>query len=380
MNLKCIIFDAVRKLPASLPTLGALSLSMCMMSCESIYDNQDNCDYGISLGFVYDYHMEPGANAFPENVDCVDVLVFDTDHNLLARYYETSEELRDENYTMDLPLNPGNYHIVVYGGLACENPAFDFTPDWNEATSRAAHKNDILVSVPLDENGVSNNKLHDIDSRTGGLFYGTLDLQVSNEDRGIASFRKEIVHMMKNTNNIQIILQELTNPYQVNYDDYNYYITDNNFVLDGYNNPVSDTSRAANQPKYHPYSGENRIMGLVTNTSGAVEEDESTPVQVGCVEFSTSRLMTMNTNEARLVITSKNKTDVYGNEKEIINIPLITYLTAIRGYGDNWIKSDQEFLDRQSRWNMMFFLQKDVWISTRIAVNNWIVRVYDIEM
>lgn len=43
--------------------------------------------------------------------------------------------------------------------------------------------------------------------------------------------------------------------------------------------------------------------------------------------------------------------------------------------------SDQEFLDRESDWSMVFFLDdsnNQEWIRTHIVVNDWVVRLNDI--
>ena len=113
-----------------------------------------------------------------------------------------------------------------------------------------------------------------------------------------------------------------------------------------------------------------------TATTGtSLEENKERPVQVACAEFSTSRLFIDHLSTARLVVTTHNETEADGASRTIIDIPLIEYLMLIRGFGDSWIKSDQEFLDRQSRWTLMFFLQSGKWQQSRIVVNDWIVRV-----
>lgn len=360
--------------------LGGLLSVLCLVACESIYDDLSDCRSGIRLAFNYDYHMEPGANAFPLNVDCVTVYVFDPSGNYLTAFTETSDVLMDEGYRMELPLDEGDYHLVVYGGTSCEDASVEFTPDF--PGTRGGRQEDIRVTVPTDADGVSAVQLHDIEKRTGGLFYGTLDVSITKLDVTRGDFREETVHLMKDTNNIQVILQELSNPYEADYRDYNFYIVDDNFVLDGYNNAVrveADDFR----PCYRPYASDNRIMGYVEydGRNGALlEEDSEQPVQVACAEFSTSRLFVEHLPTARLVVTSAVQQDKDGNPRTIIDIPLIRYLTAIRGFGDAWIKSDQEFLDRQSRWTMMFFLQKNVWVNARISVNWWTVRINDIEL
>ena len=362
-----------------LPLLGMLCLGGMLTSCEALFDDMSDCSSGIRLAFNYDYHMEPGANAFMSNVDCVTVYVFDTDLNYLTQFTETSDILKNENYRMDIPLNPGSYHLVVYGGTTCDDASVEFTPNWT-AASTGGHKDHILVNVPTDADGVSNKQLHDVDARTGGLFYGTLDLTITDRDFTAGTYREETVHLMKDTNTIQVFLQELANPDQIDHADYNFTIRDDNFTLDGYNNPVYTSTRGAGEGTkcYKPIAKENRLMGYVDNTGreGTVAgTDDSRQVQMAYAEFSTSRLLTQHMATSRLIVTSAKDADDNGNEKEIINIPLITYLAMTRGYGDNWIKSDQEYLDRQSRWSLMFFLQRNVWVKARIVVNSWVVRV-----
>ena len=355
--------------------IALAGVSMLSSCDEMVFDDADNCVQGVAIRFIYDYHMEPGANSFPANVDCVSLFIFDKEGNYLGHQYETSEQLKDENYTMPLDLEYGDYHLVAYGGLTCDNPSFTINHDRFTKTQTISHKNDIEVTLPLNDSNISESKLHDIEERTGGLFYGTLDITVTKEDVR-QEYRVVTLNMMKDTNNIQVILQEISDPSQMDYKDYEFTLIDDNFKLDGYNNLIS-VATDDYQPVYKPYHYENRMMGYVeyNNRDGALNtEDNTKPVQVACVEFSTSRLLHENAGSARLLIKNKpTRADEEGST--IIDIPFITYLEAVRGYGQNWIKSDQEFLDRQSHWTMMFFLQNGRWINTRISVNAWTVRL-----
>lgn len=379
MNLKSVkINDMLRKGAWRLPLLGVLCLALGLSSCGSVFDDEQECVHGIALRFVYDYHMEPGANAFAANVDCVNVFVFDEDGNYVTQFKETSDALRNDSYRMNIPLENGKYQLMVYGGTACENSRFSLTPNW--ASSPDAKKDDIRVTLPRNAQGESNIQLHNIEERTGGLFYGTLEVELTENDYN-TTYREETVYLMKDVNNIQIILQELDYPYQIDCADYDFQIVDDNFVLDC-NNKAVHVATADYQPVYKPYMTENRTMGAVINpnTNGArLEEDEKRPVQVACAEFSTSRLFIDHLTTARLVVTSKTGTDQNGEVVPIIDIPLIDYLLLIRGFGDSWIKTDQEFLDRQSRWTLMFFLQQGYWATIRLSVNDWIVHVANLE-
>ncbi len=365
MKLRSVIFSIVPGRGLWVSLLGMVFLSMIATSCESIYDDQSDCPRGVSLRFVYEYHMERGANAFPANVDCVTVYVFDSEGNYKTQFSETSPALQDESYRMLLPLPEGSYDLVVYGGLACEERRFEISP------AGISVAEDIAVILPRDADGASGKRLHDLENRTGGLFYGTLSVTLGDDD-----YKEETVYLMNDTNNIQVMMQELNSPYEVDYANYEFRIIDDNFVLDSSNRVVEIASEAC-QPYYIPYASENRIMGYVeyVNRNGAMlEEIEEKPVQVACVEFSTSRLVVEHLPTARLVVTEKR------NGKIIIDLPLIKYMTGIRGFGDSWIKSDQEFLDRQSRWTLMLFLQNGAWINMRVSVNWWTVRFNGAEL
>lgn len=393
MILKSVKFnDILRKGANRLPLLGVLCLALGLFSCESsIYDDEEDCPHGIALRFVYDYHMEPGANAFAANVDCINVFVFDEDGNYVTQFKETSDVLTKDSYRMRIDLENGKYHLLVYGGTACEHSRFNLTPDWTSPERTGQKKDDMLVTLPLNEQGISNIQLHDRYNRTGGLFYGTLDVELTDEDYD-RYYREETVYLMNDVNDIQIILQEVSAPYQVDIADYNVQIIDDNFILNS-NNQVIATATDTYQPYYKPHYTENRVTGQANyyaEDGTILSEDQTRPVQVACAHMSTSRLFVNHWDSARLLITSEKNKDVNNNPHVVIDIPLIEYLLLARNYGDSWIELDQhtpfetgdyhqEFLDRQSRWTLMFFLQNGKWISTRVAVNSWIVRFDNID-
>ena len=98
-------------------------------SCNSVfYDDLEPCDEGLRLRFVYDYNME-FANAFPSQVDCLTLLVYDKDGKYLATQTVTDPELlSDEDWRMTLDLTPGTYQLMAYGGMACSETSFAFDP------------------------------------------------------------------------------------------------------------------------------------------------------------------------------------------------------------------------------------------------------------
>ena len=56
--------------------------------------------------------------------------------------------------------------------------------------------------------------------------------------------------------------------------------------------------------------------------------------------------------------------------KVVVSIPLVDYALLVKGYYDQM--SDQEYLDRQDVYEMVFFLNDGMsWVSSHIFINSW---------
>lgn len=322
--------------------LLAAFASVAFSSCERIYDDLEPCPHGVSLRFVYEYNMLY-ANAFPSNVDCLTLYIYDDEGNYVDTKIVTGAELQDESYRMTLDLEAGTYHFIAYGGLSCGEKTFSVLREPSSGSMYTdlrveMNKNRISAPVPADR------CLHD-------LFWGELTLKTAE------LYSEGTVKMMKNTNNIRIILQQL-NGKPVNAGDFEFTVTDDN-TLFGYDNDLIP----AGVITYLPWASGKAV-------AGASEGGE--PVVVAYSEFSTSRLMTKNS--PKLIIRLKE------DGREIVNIPLNDYLLLLKS--ELYAKMEpQEFLDRESVWSMVFFLGNDMnWIKTHIKINDWIVRINNAEM
>lgn len=322
--------------------LYAASIGLVFSSCDGLlYKDLDPCPHGVSLRFVYDYNMLY-ANAFPSSVDCLTLYIYDDKDNYVDTKVVTGEELKDENYRMNLDLKEGEYHFVAYGGLACDKSTFSILREPSTGTSSTdlGAKMDlsrVSSSVPADR------CLHD-------LFWGELTMTTGE------LYNEGTVKMMKDTNNIRIVLQQIDGE-PVYADDFEFAITDDNSLF-GHDNDLIPNGTI----NYSPWASGEAIAGVSGN-----EENAGNPVVVAFSEFSTSRLMTKNS--PKLII--KHKED----GREIINIPLIDYLLLLKSELHSKMKS-QEYLDRECFWSMVFFLAEDMhWIDTYIKINDWIVRI-----
>ena len=303
------------------------------------------CPHGVSLRFVYDYNME-FANAFPKQVDCLTLYIYDDKDNYVDTKIVTGAELQDEDYRMTLDLEKGNYHFVAYGGLACDKSSFSLL----QAPAAGSKRTDLRAAMDADCLIVPERRnLHD-------MFWGQLTLATAD------LYSEGTVKMMKNTNSIRIVLQHVDGT-PVKADDFDFEIIDDN-TLFNYDNDLLSNGNIT----YIPWAKGQAQTGVsIVGPDQVVPQ----PVEVAYAELSTSRLMTKNS--PRLLVKRHEDGEI------VIDFPLNNYLLLMRS--DRYSKmGDQEYLDRESRWTLYFFLQAGIWLQTRIVVNDWVVRINDIEM
>lgn len=325
--------------------VAAAAVALCggtLQSCHAIYDDLDPCPQGVRLRFVYTYNME-FANAFPSQVDCLTLLVYDDNGVFVDSFTETSGVLADENWRMTIDLAPGKYRLQAWGGLADSNASFHFSSEPNSTPMQ-----NLQVAMDADcMTSPSGTQLHP-------LFYGSLAVEIPTES---TDYTEATVEMMKDTNNIRILLQNLSGE-PADGDDFVFTITDDNTLLSYDNLPI-----AGNQYTYYPWTTGQESAGLLDNGKEAL---------LAFAELSTSRLMA--SNNATLLI--QRKEDMH----TVAEIPLINFLLLLKSQEFASMGS-QEFLDRESRWNMVFFLDRSgAWITTYIKINDWIVRINNAEL
>jgi len=337
VNLRSVIFNSAVRMG-----LLGLILTMGLVSCNLVWEEHVECPTGVRLKFVYDRNME-FANAFHSMVHCVSVLVFDAEGNYLTTIEESGEPLQDEAYRMQIGLEKGDYTFVVYGGLACDDRSFSIP---TMTSTRSISHIDRLYAEMEHEDFVSDDLKHN-------FFHAARSITISEN-----TYQEETVSLTKNTNSIRVILQQI-NGKTLSADDSIFAVTDDNSFMDGQNNviPKGDVT-------YKPWSSGDMTVG--------VAEDGETPVTVAYAEFSTSRLTTAT---SPVLAVDNAKTG-----ESVLNIPLNNYLALYKSdrYSD---MSMQEYLDRESEWVIVFFLDDSLrWINTRIVVNDWVVRINNMDM
>lgn len=328
---------------SALSALVMFSTALAETGCDRLEENLPECEHGLRLRFTYTWNME-FANAFPSQVDCLSVYVYDSGSRLVEKRTETTEVLADEGYRMDFDLPDGDYRILVYGGMECDGSSFHHNINPEEGSVMTDLETELDSGLLTSPDGT---RLHN-------LFYGSKGVTVTSE---VNRYVEETIDLMRDTNNLRIMLQHVDGT-PVNDADFNFYLKDNNTLM-AWDNSLLPSP----QVTYFPWTRGTLSVG--TNPT------DGSDVTMAYSEFSFCRLVTSNTPQ--LLITTAD-----GNSN-VVDIPLLNYLIASKS--DQYRNMpNQEYLDRQHDWNMTFFLDSGLrWVYVEIEVNNWVVRINNFE-
>lgn len=330
-------------------------LSLGLTSCDNvIYDDLDPCTVTYRLKFTYDYNMK-FADAFPAEVKSVNVWAFDTDGRLAWQGEASGDALKEKDFYISMDLAPGTYSFLAWGGLTGQD-AFTVVN-----ASRPASMQDLgcVLNLKERENGTraeGDDLYSNYEMR--GLYHGILD-DVTLTVRETEHVVQEVtIPMMKDTKRVAVMLQHLDGS-PIERGDFSVSIEASNSLL-SWDNAVLPGPEFS----YIPWSVS---YGQTTPSTPEGEPDgDITTIASHLSELSTSRIMADSRQRLKVVRNSDGRT--------IINIPFVQYLLLVKGNYHRDL-TDQEYLDRQDDYSMVFFLdQNNSWYSAiGIYINNWAV-------
>lgn len=330
----------------------AMTLGSAVVSCDSILGEEDvDCSMEYRVKFKYDYNMKY-ADAFSREVETVALYAFDDNGKLVYQKTEGGDILAEDGYTMKVDLEPGDYHLITWAGLS--NEASFSVPLVTEGESMEGLqcKMDRMYSRAEDGTAIVNTKL-------SSLWHGEVTKQ-SFSSRA-ANTQVVTVPLVKNTNTIRIILQQMDGV-TVDVNNFEFSITDDNGLMN-YDNKLLEDETLTYYPYYRAQGSTE--MGRAARAEGETEDDN---ISVAIAQITVGRLVVEN--NPRLTITNKE------TNEPVLSIPLVKYLLLTEAEGHEM--TNQEYLDRQDEYNMTFFLDENMkWINTRIVINDWIVRFND---
>lgn len=323
--------------------LGLLATVVALMfsSCDSaIYDYEGDCSVNYQVKFRYDMNMK-FADAFPNAVKSVRLFAFDQSGTLVAMEEETDagklsklDEYGNPGYFMPLNVAPGTYDLLAWAGLGNQE-SFELLGNPTVGVTQKAD-----LQTKMKRVGAV------VDKDLNPLFHG-MTASVALPDK--AGQHTAIVPLTKNTNNIRIVIQQLSGE-DVDAGKFELTLTDDNGWMAHDNSLVEDEMLT-----YKPWH--------TTTGMAGVGEDEGEEVAAAVFELTVGRLMT----DHRPILTLFNKE----TGEKVFSIPVIDYALLVKGHYSETM-SDQEYLDRQDEYNMTFFLDKEgKWASSSVIINSW---------
>lgn len=323
----------------------ALAGLWAFAGCRPVYEDLPECPAQLGVRFVYDYNLK-FADAFRHEVKSVNVWAFDETGALVWSDTAAGEVLAERNFTMETPLPDGTYDFIAWCGLL-DNEAYTLD------TYTPASKEELEVKLnAVDIDGTLVSK-----TRIAGLYHGISAGEKFEADPYRPSIKTVDIPLMKDNKDIRVMLQHLDGS-PIENRDFSVSITVANSWLGWDNEIIPGCPTVCYRPwniKYGEVSAPEQSRTRTVTTVASL-----------LFELSTGRLM----ENSNAVLTVHRNWD----DRDIIRIPLIDYLLLVKGhYGEDI--SDQEYLDRQDDYSMVFFIDaaSNWYVAEGIYINKWAV-------
>ena len=324
--------------------LATLLIALSFSSCKDsfIYEGEGDCNVYYNISFKYDYNMK-FADAFAKEVNSVALFVFDTNNTLVKSVIVDDESVKNANFSIPLELPAGRYELLAWAGLKNTN-SFKLLADAKVGVTKRQE-----LQVKMNRKAVNGEAV--VDEDLSALFHGMMSLDFpANPGTYNAT-----MSLMKNTNSIRIMLQQMSDGIVA--EQFRYEITADNGLLDWNNDVIADGMLT-----YEPWCVLTGTADVAPDygTSSVTRADE---VSVAVAEFTVNRMI----DGQSPILTIYNVED----DTKVLSIPVADYALLVKG-NYNAQMPNQEYLDRQDEYNMTFFLDENGdWLSASIIVNSW---------
>ena len=354
-----------------------------MSSC--IKEDMDDCPPAISkvaLQFDYTYNVKQ-ADAFAAEVKNINVYAFDENGKFFDSYIESREKF-ETGHTMEITgLKDGKYTFVC---LARDRQVMSRAEDDEMEFSFASLTPGVSTIDDLTERmGKDNGEEIKNDKEFAALYTAKtqVDFQRLNQNGNEGTVVTSTLSLMKCTKTYRIVLL----PYENNQADFkpenfDVRIEGSAAWLDHNGEKVKNEGIT-----YLPYNMERRA-----NYDGAHTEVNEEPVDQALIyDLSSSRMFERQSDrrsvrdgdkskydDKRIIITDLRDKD---HPIELFNHSLPWFL-ALCGEKVNQNWGDQEYLDREDHYVLMFYVsdKRDYNMITKVNVNGWNVNLKDTEL
>lgn len=354
-----------------------------MSSC--IKEDMDDCPPAISkvaLQFDYTYNVKQ-ADAFAAEVKNINVYAFDENGKFFDSYIESREKF-ETGHTMEITgLKDGKYTFVC---LARDRQVMSRAEDDEMEFSFASLTPGVSTIDDLTERmGKDNGEEIKNDKEFAALYTAKtqVDFQRLNQNGNEGTVVTSTLSLMKCTKTYRIVLLPYEND-QADFKPENFDVR-----IEGSAAWLDHKGEKVKNEKitYLPYNMERRA-----NYDGAHTEVNEEPVDQALIyDLSSSRMFErqndrravrdgdeINYDDKRIIITDLRDKD---NPVELFNHSLPWFL-ALCGEKVNQNWEDQEYLDREDHYVLMFYVsdKRDYNMITKVNVNGWNVNIKDTEL
>lgn len=354
-----------------------------MSSC--IKEDMDDCPPAISkvaLQFDYTYNVKQ-ADAFAAEVKNINVYAFDENGKFFDSYIESREKF-ETGHTMEITgLKDGKYTFVC---LARDRQVMSRAEDDEMEFSFASLTPGVSTIDDLTARmGKDNGEEIKNDKEFAALYTAKtqVDFQRLNQKGNEGTVVTSTLSLMKCTKTYRIVLLPYEND-QADFkpENFDVRIEGSSAWLDHKGEKVKNE-----RITYLPYNMERRA-----NYDGAHTEVNEEPVDQALIyDLSSSRMFERqndrrvvrdgdknNYDDKRIIITDLRDKD---NPIELFNHSLPWFL-ALCGEKVNQNWGDQEYLDREDHYVLMFYVsdKRDYNMITKVNVNGWNVNIKDTEL
>ena len=339
--------------------LAMLTLSACDKSF--IFDYEGNCSVVYKVDFKYDLNLK-WANAFTNEVGSVRLYAFDNDGILVKEFDRSGEELKKDDFSIIMDLNPGDYKLLAWCGV--DNPGTKQNFDIPEGITGVTTLKEVTCQLKRYEDEI--HKAYSED-RLEFMFHGRLDVNLPDASTTGGEFLYT-VPLTKDTNHVRVVLQHLSGE-DLDVSKFSFRIEDANGFYAHDNSVLEDDLLT-----YRSYSKSQGLATLVKDKATRVVVQSQTAI----ADMSVARLMADRSQNMILTVTNDKGED-------IAKIPVIDYALLTKDYYEEAYghkMTDQEFLDREDEYIMTLFLDEDYrWYSAEIYINSWrvVFKNYDVE-
>lgn len=354
-----------------------------MSSC--IKEDMDDCPPAISkvaLLFDYTYNVKQ-ADAFAAEVKNINVYAFDENGKFFDSYIESREKF-ETGHTMKITgLKDGKYTFVCLARdrqvmSRAEDDEMEFS--FASLTPGVSTIDDLTVRMGKDNSEEIKN-----DKEFAALYTAKtqVDFQRLNQNGNEGTVVTSTLSLMKCTKTYRIVLLPYEND-QADFkpENFDVRIEGSAAWLDHNGEKVKNEGIT-----YLPYNMERRA-----NYDGAHTEVNEEPVDQALIyDLSSSRMFERQSDrravrdgdkskydDKRIIITDLRDKD---NPIELFNHSLPWFL-ALCGEKVNQNWDDQEYLDREDHYVLMFYVsdKRDYNMITKVNVNGWNVNIKDTEL